>query len=62
MRRMTPRTRFESLRTLARQDPWHRGKGFRSMRDTRAIVYHDRFGEVERHTVAASMLEDALAA
>lgn len=55
-------TRFESLRTLAKQDKWHRGKGFRSMRDTRAIVYHDRFGEVERHTVAAAMLEDAHAA
>lgn len=55
-------TRFESLRTLAKQDKWHRGKGFRSMRDTRAIVYHDRFGEVARYTVAAAMLEDALAA
>lgn len=51
-------TRFESLRTLSKQDAWHRGKGFRSMRDTRAVVYHERYGEVERHTVAAAMLED----
>lgn len=55
-------TRFESLRTLAKQDAWHRGKGFRSMRDTRAILYHERYGEVERHTVLAALLEDSLAA
>jgi len=55
-------TRFESLRTLSKQDAWHRGKGFRSMRDTRAILYHDRFGECERHTVSAAMLEERLAA
>jgi len=50
-------TRFESLRTLAKQDAWHRGKGFRSMRDTRAVVYHEKYGETERHTVSAAMLE-----
>jgi hypothetical protein len=55
-------TRFESLRTLSKQDAWHRGKGFRSMRDTRAMLYHERFGEVERYTVSAAMLEDRLAA
>lgn len=50
-------TRFESLRTLSKQDPWHRGKGFRSMRDTRAVLYHERYGEAERYTVSAAMLE-----
>lgn len=55
-------TRFESLRTLSRQDAWHRGKGFRSMRDTRAVLYHERFGEAERYTVSAAMLELARAA
>lgn len=52
-------TRMESLRTLAKQDAWHRGKGFRSMRDTRAVLYHEMFGEVERYTVSAAMLEAA---
>ena len=49
-------TRFESLRTLSKQDKWHRGKGFRSMRDTRAVIYHEEGGEVERYTVSAAML------
>lgn len=52
-------TRIESLRTLSKQDAWHRGKGFRSMRDTRLVVYHERFGEAERYTVSAAMLEAA---
>lgn len=51
-------TRFESLRTLSKQDAWHRGKGFRSMRDTRAVVYHELYGETDRYTVSAAMLED----
>jgi hypothetical protein len=50
-------TRFESLRTLSKQDKWHRGKGFRSMRDTRAVIYHEEGGEVERYTVSAAMLD-----
>lgn len=49
--------RVESIRTLAGKDAWHGGKGYRSMRDTRAIVYHKDFGEFERHTVSAAMLE-----
>lgn len=51
-------TRIESLRTLAKQDAWHRGKGYRSMRDTRAVVYHEHYGEAERYTVSAAMLDD----
>ena len=53
------RTRIESLRTLAKSDAWHKGKGYRSMRDTRAVLYHADHGEVERHTVSASMLRHA---
>lgn len=53
------RTRMESLRTLAKSDSWHRGKGYRSMRDTRVIVYHEEFGEACRYTVSAAMLEAA---
>ena len=49
-------TRIESLRTLAKSDKWHRGKGYRSMRDTRAIVYHVDGGEAVRFTVSAAIL------
>jgi len=51
--------RVESIRTLAAKDAWHAGKGYRSMRDTRVIVHHEDFGEVERHTCAVAMLEAA---
>lgn len=53
------RTRMESLRTLAKSDAWHRGQGYRSMRDTRVIIYHEQFGEACRYTVSAAMLEAA---
>jgi len=48
--------RIESLRTLAPKDPYHSFKGYRSMRDTRAVAYHRSYGEVERYTVSAAML------
>jgi hypothetical protein len=51
--------RIESLRTLAPKDPYHTAKGYRSLRDTRAVVYHADYGEVERYTVGAAMLEAA---
>ena len=52
------RTRLESLRTLAKSDAWHRSKGYRSMRDTRAVVYHAAGGEAQRFTVSAAILND----
>lgn len=51
--------RVESIRTLAAKDAWHAGKGYRSMRDTRVIVHHKDFGEVERHTCSLARLEAA---
>jgi UDP-2,3-diacylglucosamine pyrophosphatase LpxH len=48
--------RVEAVRTLAGKDAWHAGKGYRSMRDTRVIIHHKDYGEVERHTVSAAML------
>lgn len=48
--------RVESLRTLAAKDPYHAMKGYRSLRDTRAAVYHRDYGEVERYTVSAAMI------
>jgi len=51
--------RVESLRTLAGKDPYHAFKGYRSLRDTRCVVYHEDYGEIERYTVGAAMLEAA---
>lgn len=51
--------RVESLRTLAAKDAWHAGKGYRSLRDTRSIVYAADYGEIERHTCSAAMLRAA---
>lgn len=48
--------RIEAVRTLAAKDAWHAGKGYRSMRDTRVVIHHRDFGEIERHTVSAAML------
>jgi hypothetical protein len=51
--------RIESLRTLAPKDSWHAGQGYRSLRDTRSIVYAADYGEIERHTCSAAMLQEA---
>lgn len=39
---------IETHRTLAATDAWHRWKGYRSMRDVKAITYHREYGEEER--------------
>lgn len=51
--------RVESLRTLAAKDYWHATQGYRSLRDTRSIVYAADYGEIERHTCSAAMLKAA---
>jgi hypothetical protein len=51
--------RMESLRTLAAKDSWHAAQGYRSLRDTRSIVYAADYGEIERHTCSAAMLQEA---
>jgi hypothetical protein len=51
--------RMETVRSLAGKDAWHHGKGYRSMRDTRVVIHHKDFGEVERHTCSVAMLERA---
>lgn len=53
--------RMETIRTLAAKDHWHASQGYRSLRDTRSIVYASDYGEIERHTCSAAMLT-ALAA
>lgn len=47
----------ETHRTLAAVDAWHNYQGYRSHRDIKAIVYHRRFGEVNRIRCGVEMLE-----
>lgn len=47
----------ESFRTLAAKDAYATWGGWRSGRDTKVIVYHKEFGEVERHTINLAQLQ-----
>lgn len=53
-----PGCMIESFRTLAAKDAWHAMSGYRSGRDMKVIVHHKDFGEVERHRVDISQLEN----
>lgn len=46
----------ETHRTLAGTDAWHAGQGYRSKKDMNAIVYHRRFGEIQRTRFEPMML------
>ncbi len=50
--------KVESFRTLAAKDAWHAGQGYRSGRDMKAIIYHPKYGEYQRHTVNIMMVHD----
>jgi len=54
-----PGVTCESFRTLAAQDAYASGHGYRAGRDMRCIVHHREFGEVERHRCDVAMLEAA---
>lgn len=49
----------ESFRTLAAQDAYAAGHGYRAGRDMLCIVHHRSHGEIERHRVDVGMLETA---
>lgn len=49
----------ESFRTLAAQDAYAAGHGYRAGRDMLCIVHHRTHGEIERHRVDVGMLEAA---
>jgi len=48
--------RVESHRTLASSDAWHNWKGYRSMRDMKAIVYEKEYGEEARIRCGVEMV------
>jgi len=45
----------ESFRVLCPPDAWAAQKGYRPIRDQKAIILHREFGEVARHTVSPAM-------
>ena len=47
---------YETYRTLAPTDAWHRGQGYRSNRDMKCTIYHAKNGMVGRNVVNPSML------
>lgn len=51
-----PGCTVETHRTLAPPDSWHHGKGYRSMQDMNAIVYHAKYGEIQRSRFDTGML------
>lgn len=54
-----PGVTCESFRTLAAQDAYAAGHGYRAGRDMRCIVHHREYGEIERHRCDVAMLEAA---
>jgi hypothetical protein len=47
----------ETHRTLAPQDAWAAGKGYRAQSDMNAIVYHREHGEIQRSRFDMSMVQ-----
>lgn len=54
-----PGCTVETHRTLAPNDAWHKWKGFRSVRELKAINYHRKHGEESRVRCGIQMLECA---
>jgi hypothetical protein len=46
----------ESFRTMAAKDAYAAWNGYRAKQDSKAIVLHPEYGEVERHTVNIGMI------
>lgn len=49
----------ESFRTLAAKDNYAHSGGYRAGQDSKALVIHKDYGEVERHTINIAQLLDA---
>lgn len=48
--------KVESFRTIAPKDAYLQGAGYRSLQDSKALVIHKKYGEIERHTVNLSQV------
>ena len=50
----------ESFRTLAPADAWHKGQGYRSGRDMKALIFHREWGQINRHVVGINQIQQIL--
>lgn len=48
----------ETFNTLAPGDAWHRASGYRSMQNSKLIVFHKKYGQINRHVVGIDQLEN----
>lgn len=55
-----PGCMVESFRTMAAPDAYAAGGGWRSGRDTKSLVYHKNYGEIERHIISLDLVKDQL--
>lgn len=53
-----PGCMVESFRTMAAPDAYAAGGGWRSGRDTKSLIYHKEYGEVERHIISLDLVKD----
>lgn len=56
VREFNAEVKVESHRTLAAKDKYSDDHGYSSGRTLKCILYHNEFGEVERHTVSVEMI------
>lgn len=52
-----PGCMVESFRTVAAKDAYATYGGWRSGRDTKVIIFHKEYGEIERHTISLDHLQ-----
>lgn len=55
----TPGVIVETFNTLAANDAWHAGKGYRAASNMQSILHHKDHGEIERHTCSLSLIGGA---
>lgn len=46
----------ESFNTLAPGDAWHRGQGYRSSQNSKLLVFHKQWGQINRHIVGIDQI------
>jgi hypothetical protein len=55
-----PGVTLETFNTLAAQDAWHKGKGYRAKREIKGITLHKEFGEVGRTIMSLDHILDGM--
>lgn len=52
---------YESFNTLASKDNWHHSEGYRAKRNIHSIIYHNEYGETERHIIPIEQIRSEAA-